>query len=289
MVKELDKLLFPTTVYLVLLVCSCVETQNPYKIFVAGHAYGNANEKRIGFHPPFTKYIKKANEDQLIELGFLTGDFLKNYETEAFPLAAVDDIKNFNFPVYTCAGNHELLGDYTKYFNEYYYYKKYQKDLYIILTPGLDEWNISGDQLVFLKRTLDREAHNARHIIILMHELIWWSPTNRYKDVKINYQPHFPGKTNYESVIKPLLLSYDRPITLIAGDLGATAPVSPIMYAKEGKITLIGSGMGSWKYDHVLELTMLGDSIHYDIVPIGNTSDMGILENYSYGILNSAK
>ncbi len=147
-------------------------------------------------------------------------------------------------PWHIAAGNHDIGPEFINRFQDYYYSFLHRNDLFIILTPGLDNWNIRGDQLTFLIHTLDSNYMNVDRVFIFLHELIWWRPDNEYGHVNINYTPHFPGYTNYEDTVRPLLLSYPNEFTLFAGDLGCTDQVSAFMYDKKDNITLIGSGMG---------------------------------------------
>lgn len=261
-----------------LLCTSCAEDQS-YQFFVAGHTYGSPNEKRAGMHPPFVDYIPTLNADPDIELGFLTGDILKNYSNLAFPEAAKSDIAKINVPVHIAAGNHDIHELYEQYFGEYYYRFMHGGDLHIILTPGLDDWNLEGQQLAFLEKTLASAAATSRHIFIYLHELIWWSPTNKYSDININYKSHYPGSTNFDTVVKPLLLSYPNEITIFAGDLGATAQVSHLMYDQVDNLTLIGSGMGSGTQDNIIVVTAR-DEVKYEIVPLQPATKFNPIESY---------
>lgn len=60
-------------------------------------------------------------------------------------------------PVYYVAGNHDVKD--RPLFESRYgrTYKSFYKnnDLFIILDPNIDGWNISGDQLIFLDSTLN--------------------------------------------------------------------------------------------------------------------------------------
>ena len=93
--------------------------------------------------------IKKHN----IQYGFLTGDIV--YRSTAEEWDAIDeDIESLGVPVHMAPGNHDVA---SKLFERRYavngktYYKfSIRGDLFIILDPNIDSWNISGDQLLFL-------------------------------------------------------------------------------------------------------------------------------------------
>ena len=253
-----------------------------YSFFSAGHTSGNPLNPQLGLYPPFVNHLPYINHNVKIELGFLTGDLVRKGTPKEWD-AAQNDLKKLKKPIYIAAGNHDIGLEFEKRFEEYYYSLKHKNDLFIVLTPGLNEWNISGKQLNFLKKTLADNSASVNNIFILLHELIWWSPTNRYKNIKINYEPHYPGSTNFDTVIKPLLLSYDNNITLIAGDLGCTDLVTPFMYDQFNNITLIGSGMGNGKNDNIIITNVYQDTVVHNLIAINgkNIHSLGQLSDFS--------
>jgi hypothetical protein len=185
-----------------------------YSFFSAGHTYGNPNNHHYRLHYPFSDFIPNINNNPKIDLGVLTGDVVVS-STSAYWDSAQVDIDEFNIPIHIAAGNHDMGQEYINRFSDYFYSFNHENDLFIILTPGLDAWNISGQQLTFLENVLDNNHAQVNNIFIFMHELIWWSPTNQYQNIDINYVPHYPGSTNFDTIIKPLLLSYSNNITLL--------------------------------------------------------------------------
>lgn len=275
----------PIVIIILLACCNNVKTQsNPilYSFFSAGHAYGNPMNVHYGLHYPFVDYIPTINNHPTMELGFLTGDVVYTPNKTYWDSAQVD-INKIAVPTYIAAGNHDVSQEFVERFGEYHHSFVHKNDLHIVLKPKKTNWNIEGEQLNFLKKTLDSNHANVNNIFIFLHELIWWSPTNEYKDININYRPHYPGTTNYESTIKPLLKSYPNNITVFAGDLGATKPVSAFMYDQFDNITLIGSGMGSGSKDNIIITDVYADTVIHNLVAI-NGSDpnaLGSLHDYA--------
>jgi hypothetical protein len=256
-----------------------------YSFFVAGHAYGNPNNPHYGLHYPFVDYIPKINSYPNIELGFFTGDVVVSSTSDYWD-AAIADINKLNQTTYIAAGNHDMSSEFTNRFGNYFSSFIQNNDLFIVLTPGLDSWNISGNQLEFLTNTIDNNYTSVNNIFILMHELIWWSPDNEYQNVKINYTPHYPGSTNFETLVKPLLLSYPNHFTIFAGDLGATTQVSAYMYHSFDNITLIGSGMGGGHQDNIVITEIYEDHIYYNLIAINGDDPKALGELTDYSILN---
>lgn len=221
-----------------------------YSFFTAGHTYGNPNSYHYGLHYPFVNYIPTINNYSNMELGVLTGDVVYS-ATAAYWDSALIDINKFDVPIYIAAGNHDMGTEFVNRFQNYYSSFVHKNDLFILLTPFLDSWNISGEQLDFLTYQLDNNYSAVNNIFIFMHELIWWSPYNEYQNINVNSLSHYTGWTNFKTIIKPLLLSYPNKITIYAGDLGATNQASPYMYHSFDNITLIGSRMGNGVRDNI--------------------------------------
>ncbi len=255
-----------------------------YSFFAAGHTYGSPNNPHYGLHYPFVDYIPTINNYPNMDFGVLTGDVVFDTTAQYWDSAIVD-ISTINIPTYIAPGNHDIGPEFLDRFGSYYFSFKHFNDLFIVLTPGLDSWNISEAQLEFLTSTLENNYTNCDNIFIFMHELIWWSPDNEYKDIVINYAPHYPGSTNYETVIKPLLLSYPNNITIYAGDLGCTNQVTPFMYHSFDNITLIGSGMGGGVRDNIIITDVYEDSVHYNLVALNGNDPNSLGELTDYSIL----
>lgn len=257
-----------------------------YSFFSAGHVYGNPNSPHYGIHYPFVDYIPVLNDYPNMDLAFLTGDVVVA-PTAAYWDSAQIDFDKFEMPLFIAPGNHDISQEFINRFGYYYQSFIHRNDLFIVLTPGISAWNITGDQLAFLTETLDNNYLSVDRIFIMLHELIWWSPTNEYQDVMINYVPHYPGSTNFDSVVKPLLLSYPNPITLYAGDIGAVSTVSPCMYHQFENITLIASGMGSGVRDNLIITDVYPDSVHYNLVAL-NGDDIHAMGELSDWAVNAA-
>lgn len=256
-----------------------------YSFFAAGHTYGSSISPQYGLHPPFVDFISEVNSFPEMQLGFLTGDVVVASTADYWDAAQVD-INEFNMPIHIAAGNHDIGEEFLNRFENYYYSFIHQNDLFIILTPGLDSWNISGDQLEFMINAIDSNYTQVNNVFIFLHELIWWSPNNEYQNIEINFEPYYPGSTNFESVIKPLLLSYPNNFVLYAGDLGCSNVVSPFMYHNFDNITLIGSGMGGGVEDNFIVTEVYQDSVNFNLVAINGDDPKALGELTDFELLN---
>ena len=226
-----------------------------YAFFVAGHAYGHPSEKHVGLHTPFVNQIPFINKYPNMEFGILTGDVVRR-STQAYWDSVQVDIGRFSIPIYIAAGNHDR-GEIFESLYPYYQSFWREDDLFIILSPT--DWNIEGEQKDFLVSKLDNAKSKANNVFIFCHELVWWSPKNEFKNLKINYKPHYPGSSNYWSEISPILEAYSNNIVVYVGDLGATDLVDSYMYHAYNNITLIASGMGGHKADNIVITEVASD------------------------------
>ena len=199
-------------------------------------------------HTPFVNQIPFINDYPKIALGVLTGDVVRR-STQQYWDSVRTDIDQFSIPIYIAAGNHDRGTLFEKYY-PYYQSFTHKKDLFIILSPT--DWNIDGPQKEFLSSTLEEKASEVNNVFIFCHELVWWSPQNRFKNIDINYRPHYAGSSNYWEEISPILETYSNNFVLFAGDLGATDLVDAYMYYSYDNITLVASGMGGRKKDNII-------------------------------------
>lgn len=251
-----------------------------YAFLVAGHVYGHPVTYQYGFHSPFKAFFEELNEYPKMDLGILTGDVVPIPDSLYWD-AAQNDIQKINMPIHIAPGNHDRGAEFEKRFQKYYYSFKTNEDLFIILSPN--NWNIDGNQKTFLQNTIDSNYQTCRNIFIFCHELIWWSPTNAYKNVEINYRPHFPGSTNFWDELKPMFDSIPNEVIFFAGDVGASERTSPFMYHKINNLTLIASGMGSGIHDNIIAVEINSEGkINYNLIHLNgdNRAGLGKLTDY---------
>lgn len=238
-----------------------------YAFYVAGHVYGNPDNHQYGLYPAFKKQLDFISEYPKLEFGVFTGDVVAKPEA-LYWKAFLSDMAYLKKPYFLAPGNHGRGKEYEKHFKNYYSARMKHGDLIITLSPT--NWNIEGEQLHFLKSTLEDNGQIARNIFIFVHELIWWSPEGDYSDIKINYVPHYPGSSNFWSTIEPLLEACSKPIYIFAGDLGASNVVDAFSYDKYKNIHLIGSGMGGAVDDNFLIVKVKKDGqVEIDKMGIG--------------------
>lgn len=260
-----------------------------YSFFVAGHTYGSATSIEIPkIYPLFKEKFKKLNEQQNIEFGFLLGDVVKSPKN--WP-TVLKELKELQMPYYVARGNHDgPLDDFEKMFGKSYKKFTHNNNLFVILDPNLDHWNISGEQLEFLKNTLSTDGEKAKNIFVFMHQVIWWT-NDKFSKPKPNWVKNKAENSNYWHTIEPLLKATKKPIYLFAGDVGAYSKeykkrdhIIEYSYFKEDSITYITTGMGGGIRDNLVIVDVYDDnSVKLNLIHLNGNDihSLGKLEDYT--------
>ena len=242
-----------------------------YSFFIAGHTYGQPGVDNEGLHPPFVEkfeYLKNRTE---IKFGILLGDIVSSSPV-AQDWEEVDaDISSLGLPVYFAVGNHDMENRplFESRYGSTYYYFIYEDDLFIVLDPNIDEWNISGEQLEFLENTVSSNYANVQNIFVFFHQLLWWKNDNIYKKVNPNSFSGRADTINFWSSIEPLFHQLPNQVIMFAGDVGAAYWSSDFMYDTYDNITLIASGMGEEDGDNFIVVNVdTARKIKYDLICI---------------------
>ncbi len=245
-----------------------------YSFFVAGHTYGQPGIKS-GLHPPFKKKFDYIRNRPEIKFGVFTGDIVAANPT-ADDWDKVDaDIETLGLPVYFAVGNHDMENRelFESRYGDTYYSFSFQNDLFIVIDPNIDGWNISGEQMEFLKRTLHENREKTDNIFVSFHQLLWWKNNSIYTA----YRPNsFEGKAdtiNFWTEVEPLFKNLQNQVFMFAGDVGAGNWAADFMYDKYGNISLIASGMGEGEGDNFIVANVHEDkSVSYDLICLNDTA-----------------
>ena len=231
-----------------------------YSFFVAGHTYGKPGVNNVGFHPPFEAKFDLIQQEEKMRFGVFTGDLVVNASSEDWEEVEASFAK-FDFPSYIAIGNHDYSanGDrekgiqlFKERFGESYFSFEQDGDLMIVLDPNIDEWNISGAQLDFLKAQLQKIESTDKNIFVFFHQLLWWSPDNIYKNVKLNSVQGRADKINFWSEVYPLFMNLKNDVFMFAGDVGANPTGDEFFYHESDNVRFIASGMGGGQRDNFI-------------------------------------
>ncbi len=272
--------------FLVLVLFSCDKNEDgtteespiSYSFFIAGHTYGSPGVDNDGLHPAFKNKFDLIQSDGHIGFGVLTGDIVIT-GTEQNWNEVDNDIIDLGLPVYFAAGNHDMTDRvlFESRYGQTYYSFVHQSDLFIVLDPNLDEWNISDDQLQFLENALNSEAQNVNNIFVFFHQVLWWEPDNIYQNVTLNSLAGRADTINFWNEIEPLFNGLSKPVHMFAGDVGAFNTGSEFMYHQYENIKLIASGMGGNVRDNIIIIDVHEDaSVSYRLIAL-NDPDINAL------------
>ena len=231
---------------IVIIFTQCKEpVDSSYSFFVAGHTYGKPNVNNKGFHPPFKAKFDTIKNDTNIDFGVLTGDVVIYATPECWDDVDVD-LALLDKPVYFAVGNHDIKNRAlfeSRYGNTYQSFV-HKDDLFIILDPNLDNWNISGTQLDFLKASLDKNHTKVTNIFVFFHQVLWWKQDDENETMILNSLQDRADTINFFDTVEPLFKELPNPVYMFAGDVGATIKSNGYSYRKDANITYVASGMG---------------------------------------------
>lgn len=271
-------------VLLCLLTVACTPSPPPaYSFFVAGHSYGKIGEGSRGLYPPFRDRLEWLQKYPRMSFGVLTGDIVRESTDTNWDLVDAD-LKSVQIPVHFAPGNHDLTDRdlYEKRYGKTYSSFEQNGDLFLLLDPGLDQWNISGEQLEFVKAEIKKKPH--RNVFIFLHQVLWWLPKNSYAHMVPNSLEGRAQGINFWNEVAPLLVSLRTPVYLFAGDVGARGFLPACGYGEYENLTFITSGMGGGARDNlvVVEVDSSG-KVRLRLVALSadDPDSMGKLEDYN--------
>lgn len=258
--------------------------QVAYSFFVAGHVYGTPGVNNVGLHPPFENQYPLIRKYPHISFGVLTGDIVAVSTPKDWD--EVDaSLNKLGVPVHFAFGNHDISSGYSniipRYGKKSYKSFNYKGDLFIILDPNLDHWNISGDQFVFLANEIAKHKE-YKNIFIFFHQVLWWNSDNIFSDINLNSLAGRAKNINFTSKLLPLFKTIPNKVYLFAGDVGAFSIYPASYYYQKDNLTFIASGMGGHVNDNFIIVKVENGNVSFDIIALNGTDihAMGELENY---------
>jgi len=249
-----------------------------YSFYIAGHTYGKPGVASKGLYGPFTDKFHLINKYQSIKFGFLLGDLVKKASNEAWELVKKDlDFLDPRIENIIVPGNHDvgkgvhdaLREIFLQQFGKTFFSFKHEKDLFIVLDGNINEWNISGEQLQFLKQSLPNKKDSTSNIFIFSHQLIWQSSIKpEFKKIKPNSLEGRSDNLNFWNEIFPLFSDLTNNIYFFSGDIGAFPNGNELFFAKYLNVTFVATGMGGGMRDNFLIVSVIKDQVEIFFVPI---------------------
>jgi len=194
------------------------------------------------------------------------------------------DVDSLGLSVYFAVGNYDMENRplYEGRYGATYYHFTYQQDLFIVLDPNIDSWNISGVQKQFLEDVLDTSASQVGNVFVFFHQILRREANNQFSYIYWNSNAGRGSSVNFWPEIEPLFRSLSNEVVMFAGDLGASWS-SDVTYDKYDNITLIATGMGDSDGENFVVVNVDSNkSISYDLICLSdsNLNCLGDLTDY---------
>lgn len=257
-----------------------------YSFFSAGHIYGSPGNPSNGIYDKFTDLYSYLKSKDSLKFGVLTGDIVKNPSDEAWDYVD-EDILELGLPVFYAVGNHDMRDRelFEQRYGETYQYFVFNNDLFIILDPNIENWNISQSQLDMINTALDNHQQSVDNIFVFFHQILWIEKGNIYSSVKPNSYEGKADTINFWSDVEPLFYKLPNDVVMYSGDLGGGSWASNFMFDQYENITLIASGMGNNIDDNfVITNVLKNKQVDFDLISLGTDNLFALGDIYSYDI-----
>ena len=232
---------------------SPVNSSSGFSFLVAGHAYGHPSES-IYPSQSLINYSDSINSSNAYFLMLLGDNYRLANELNitTFKQSFLNKIK---IPVFNAVGNHDIYpSNYTLYkehFTEKTYYSFIiNSSLFIVLDTeleinnGLTNGSITGDQLLFLKETLNQfsemDSFKTKNIFIFTHKEL-----NLYED------------NNYEKEVMPLvnaIATKQCNVYVLSGDMKKSKNELYTIQDKNSYLQYIHTHLSDNKKDKILNI-----------------------------------
>jgi hypothetical protein len=247
-------------------------SQTPYSFFVAGHVYGVPGTSDLGVYYKLKQKFPYIQSRPEIKFGVFTGDIVGHPCVEAWD--SVDaDIEELGLPVYFSVGNHDMYDRilYEQRYGRTYYTFLFNNDLFIVLDPNLENWNISQPQLEMIDSALS--INNFNNVFVFFHQVLWIE-NPIYDDLCPNSYEGKDDTINFYADVEPRFHNLPNNVYMFAGDVGATASSFNIFYDKYDNMHLIASGMGNGsEYENFLVVNVDSNKeVKIDVVCLNSES-----------------
>ena len=250
------------------------------RFLAAGHLYGGLAPGSARPAATFQRWTRQAAGTGA-ELFISLGDLFRRFsEPESGRTLAI--LRSLGMPVVNVPGNHELSPDPAPYLARFG--PRWSTFLaggvrFVLLDTNLDPWNVSGDQLAFLARTLRdaREDPRVRAVVIAGHHVVW-AVQERYAPIltHLNSTEGLEGPNAFTTDVAPLLRAVTRskPVIWLAGDVGLADGFG--LFVDEDPETgamFVAVGLGDAGHDALLQVDVDRDGgLILHALPIGGAA-----------------
>lgn len=259
------------------------DSVSDYSFIVSGHFHGQSNNGSTFPAATVLSSIDTLNNIQpafLMSLGdlFLDVDdvYLDHYKSSLF--------SKIKFPLFNTVGNHDISNGnrYEKEYGKTFFSFVFASELYIVLNTELNDGSIKGEQLAFLKSTLEAaQAAKIKNVFIFTHRPIWAERIDKYKNLFLENTRTAIGTNNFLEEIAPLLkpIAASKSVFWFSGSMGGGA--ASFFYDKndEYKIVFIQTAIRDTPKDAMLKVNVNNGNIKLEGLSI-TSQQLNAIERY---------
>ncbi len=247
-----------------------------FRFISFGHLYGEPGKKATKPSPSFTQAIAQLNE---LNPAFcvLLGDIFYKWDNNEIK-KTLRQLTQLTFPVINAVGNHDVARrrKWEARFGLTYFGFDYGTSRFLVLDTELDSWNLSGDQLDFVKHEVSQcgRKDGPKSLFIFGHKVIWAGtqetavcaagsndPTSLQVFIK---RPRELPTFNRD--VRPLLREASKkvPIYFFGGDVGAFPDRVHLFLQQDSKVEgsqlyYLACGIGNQRRDATLVIDVSSD------------------------------
>lgn len=250
-----------------------IDMDSPITILAGGHLYGSPyNEGNPLISNTVQNNIDEINSSQA-NLFFSLGDMTYLPSSESIRGLRSTFLDKITIPIFNAVGNHDLKNGRTFYqenFGQTYYSFEYGALQIIVLDTIISHCYIEGHQLDMLDVVLENALHNdaIKNIFIFTHKLIFLEDD----DLMGRANGFCDYGSNFSYLRDDILIpsSFEKPIYIIAGDVGAFGGnLSPYYYQyPNSNLYTIAVGEGDSAADALLKITVDGSDVNFSLLPL---------------------
>lgn len=258
-----------------------------YSFIVSGHFHGASTNYSTFPASTILAGIDTINTSRaafLISLGDLFLDvneqYIKNYKKSLF-----DKLK---IPLFNAVGNHDISNNnqYTQLYGKSFFAFKTITEQFIFLDTEVKDGDIVGEQLGFLKKTVQSLDPSCRNVFILSHRPVWAQSIKKYEQLFKDNTRSILNSNNFNNEIVPLLKKVSgKEIFWISGSMGNGA--ASFFYDKneEFKITFMQTAIRDLPRDAVLKVSVNNGTVSFQGISLTG-QEVKKIETYNFPYWN---
>lgn len=111
-----------------------------------------------------------------------------------------------------------------------------------------------------------------------------WTSDDKYRDLRVNSRSRYAQMilhSNYWEALHPMLHETGKRVYVFAGDVGGNEDAIALFHDRWENVSLVASGMGEVDDENFLEVSVNGDSVVIEPIPLRSDKALNPIETYS--------